>query len=124
MRTFRRLNDPERYYGLSWRGWLGCAAGGAILYVAIRVSPLGVKPTISVTVIALAFIGTVLYGLSGQAIGPGRFLVAAIRHATSPKQLTAPERPDAHGLVLDAAPPETRTAAPVTDVELVAETLG
>ena len=25
MQTLRRLNDPERYYGLSWRGWLGVA---------------------------------------------------------------------------------------------------
>jgi len=108
VQTFRRLNDPERYYGLSWRGWLGAAAGGAILYGAVRLSPLAVKPTISVTVIALAFAGTVLYGLTGQAIGPGRFLVAVIRHASSPKQLACPDRPDGHGLVLDAAPPETQ----------------
>ena len=117
MQTFRRLNDPERYYGLSWRGWLGCGAGGAILYAAVRVSPLGVKPTISVTVIALAFAGTVLYGLSGQALGPGRFLAAAIRHALSRKQLIAPERPDGYGLVLDASPPETHTPA-TTDLDL------
>lgn len=48
-----------------------------------------------------------LYGLSGQAIGPGRFLVAVIRHVSSPKHLACPEHPDGHGLVLDAAPPET-----------------
>lgn len=118
MQTFRRLNDPERYYGLSWRGWLGCAAGGAILYVAVRLSPLGVKPTISVTVIALAFAGTVLYGLSGQAIGPGRFLIAVIRHASSPKHLACPDRPDGHGLVLDAAPPETLAPTAQLDPEL------
>ena len=118
MRTFRRLNDPERYYGLSWRGWLGCAAGGGILYLAVRLSPLGVKPTISLTVIVLAFTGTVLYGLSGQAIGPARFLAAVIRHATSRKQLAAPERPDGHGLVLDAAPPETWTRTPGLDPAL------
>ncbi len=109
MQTFRRLNDPERYYGLSWRGWVGCGAGGVVLYAAVRFSPLGVKPTVSLTVIALAFAGTVLYGLSGQAIGPGRFLAAAIRHAISRKRLTAPEHPDGHGLVLDASPPETHT---------------
>ena len=124
MQTFRRLNDPERYYGLSWRGWLGCAAAGAILYLAIRISPLGVKPTISLTVIALAFLGTVVYGLSGQALAPGRFLIAAARHAISPKRLTAPPRPDTHGLVLDAAPPETQTATPAIDGDLVDEALG
>jgi hypothetical protein len=118
--TFRRLNDPERYYGLSWRGWLACAFGGGFLYAAVRFSPLDVKPTISLTVIALAFAGTVLYGLSGQAIGPGRFVTAAIRHALSRNRLIAPEQPDRHGLVLDAAPPETR--APVaSDVDLELE---
>lgn len=117
MQTFRRLNDAERYYGLSWRGWLGAGAGGAILYAAIRLSPLGVKPTISLTGIVLAFAGTVLYGLSGQAIGPGRFLIAAARHAISRKQLTPPARPDSHGLVLDASPPETHTPAPDSELE-------
>jgi hypothetical protein len=108
MQTFRRLNDPERYYGLSWRGWLGCATGGGILYLAVRISPLGVKPTISLTVITLAFAGTVLYGLSGQAIGPARCLIAVIRHATARKELVCPDRPDGLGLVLDAAPPESQ----------------
>ena len=122
MQTFRRLNDPERYYGLSWRGWLGLGVGGGLLYAAVRVSPLGVKPTISLTVIALAFAGTVLYGLSGQALGPGRFLAAAVRHALSPKQLLAPERPDACGLVLDASPPETHTRT-TGDLELELEGL-
>ncbi|MGO9973846.1 MAG: hypothetical protein ACLP01_13775 [Solirubrobacteraceae bacterium] len=112
MQTFRRLNDAELYYGLSWRGWLGAGAGGAILYAAIRLSPLGVKPTISLTGIALAFAGTVLYGLSGQAIGPGRFLIAADRHAISRKQLTPPARPDSHGLVLDGRSASTPSARP------------
>ncbi len=118
VQTFRRLNDPERYYGLSWRGWIGAAAGGAVLYAAVRVSPLGVKPTISLTVITLAFAGSVLYGLSGQAIGPGRFLIAAIRHATAPKRLACPERPDKHGLILDCAPPVSAAAVTELDPEL------
>ncbi len=118
MQTFRRLNDPERYYGLSWRGWLGAGVGAGVLYAAIRLSPLGAKPTISLTGIALAFAATVLYGLSGQAIGPGRFLIAVIRHGLSRKQLACPERPDGHGLVLDAAPAETQTPTPDLDPAL------
>jgi hypothetical protein len=35
METLRRLNDPERYYGLSWRSWLGVAIGGGLLYGAV-----------------------------------------------------------------------------------------
>ncbi len=104
MNTFRRLNDPERYYGLSWRGWLGAGAASGLLYLAVRVSPLGFRPTITITVLILALAGMVLYGLSGQAIGPGRYLACLLVYRLADKQLTAPEAPDKHGLVLDVAP--------------------
>jgi hypothetical protein len=108
MHTFRRLNDPERYYGLSWRGWLACGAGGGILYLAVRVSPLGLRATITIVVLVLvlvlAFAGVVLHGLSGQAIGPGRYLAVLARFRLAAKTLSVPERPDKLGLVLDAAP--------------------
>ena len=118
MQTFRRLNDPERYYGLSWRGWLGAAAGGGLLYVAVRFSPLGTKPTISITVIALGVIGSLLYGLSGQALGPGRFALAALGHAMSRKRLTLPATPDQHGIALQDAPPGATPASGQLDPEL------
>jgi len=102
--TFRRLNDPERYYGLSWRGWLGAGAAGGLLYLAVRVSPLGFRPTITITVLILALAGMALYGLSGQAIGPGRYLVCLLVYRLADKRLTVPEAPDKHGLVLNTAP--------------------
>ena len=92
MQTLRRLNDPERYYGLSWRGWLGVAVGGGLLYGAVRISPLGLRPTITIVVLALTFCGVVLHALSGQALGPGRHLLALIRYGLTPKQLTLPGR--------------------------------
>jgi len=104
MHTFRRLNDPERYYGLSWRGWLAAGAGGGILYLAVRVSPLAVRPTITITVLLLALGGVVLYGLAGQAIGPGRYLIALLKYHRAHKQLQPPEHPDKQGLVLASAP--------------------
>ena len=104
MRTFRRLNDPERYYGLSWRGWLAAGAGGGLLFVAVRVSPLGLRATITIVVLALAFAGVILHGLSGQAIGPARYLGVLVRYRLASKTLTVPERPDKLGLVLDSAP--------------------
>jgi hypothetical protein len=104
MQTLRRLNDPERYYGLSWRGWLAAGAGGGVLYAAVRVSPLGLRPTITITVLALAFIGVVLHALTGHALGPGRYLLALYRYTRARKRLVAPSRPDRGGLVLDAAP--------------------
>jgi hypothetical protein len=104
MQTLRRLNDPERYYGLSWRGWLATAAGGGLLYGAVRISPFGVRPTVTIVVLALAFCGVVLHALSGQALGPGRHLLALIRYALAPKQITPPTEPQRGGLVLDMAP--------------------
>ena len=122
METLRRLNDPERYYGLSWRGWLGVAIGGGLLYGAVRVSPLGVRPTVTIVVLMLAFCGVVLHALSGQALGPGRHLVALVRYALAPKQLELPERPDRGGLLLDAAP--TTAAEEVADGEAALEAVG
>lgn len=104
MQTYRRLNDPERYYGLSWRGWLAAAGGGGLLYGAVRVSPFGLRATITIVVLALALAGVVLYGLSGQAIGPGRYLVALVRYRLAAKALLAPEAPDKLGFVLDSVP--------------------
>jgi hypothetical protein len=118
VRTFRRLNDPERYYGLSWRGWLAAGAGGGLLYAAVRVSPLGVKPTITVMVIVLAIAGAVLYALSGQALGPGRYAAALIRHQLTRKRLVAPSEPDRQGLVLESVPPQPTTPTGELDVEL------
>jgi xanthosine utilization system XapX-like protein len=102
MQTFRRLNDAERYWGLSWRGWLGAGAAGGVLYAAVRLSPLPTKPTITVAVLVLALVGTVLYALSGQALGPGRYAAAVVRYRLATKQLGCPARPDKRGLVLDS----------------------
>jgi hypothetical protein len=114
MQTLRRLNDPERYYGLSWRGWLGVALGGGVLYGAVRLSPLGLRPTITIVVLALAFGGVVLHALSGRALGPGRHLMALLRYAMSAKRFTLPPEPGRGGLVLDAAPdPDVSDTPPV-----------
>jgi hypothetical protein len=104
MQTLRRLNDPERYYGLSWRGWLACGGGGAVVYGAVRVSPLGLRATVTVMVLVLAFCGVLLHSLSGQALGPARHLLALIVYARRAKRLELPAKPDAGGLVLDRAP--------------------
>ena len=103
MHTFRRLNDPERYYGLSWRGWLATCCGAGVLYAAVRVSPFATKPTVTITVLLLATLGTLFYGLAGQAIGPGRYLLALSRYRLANKRLAAPDEPDKRGLVLQAA---------------------
>ncbi len=120
MQTFRRLNDAERYYGLSWRGWLGAGGACGLLYLAVRVSPFGLRPTITIAVMALALAGVILYGLSGQAIGPGRYLIALIRYAMARKALVMPAAPDKLGLVLESVPEpeEQRGLEPMLDVEL------
>lgn len=85
---------------MTLRGWLGLAIGVAVLYLAVRFSPLAAKPTISVTLVLLTLVGGLLLGLSGQAIGPGRLLLAVIHHLATREQLTAPAKPDRFGLVL------------------------
>jgi hypothetical protein len=112
MQTLRRLNDPERYYGLSWRGWLGVGIGGGLLYAAVRISPLGLRPTITIVVLALAFCGVILHALSGQALGPGRHLIALMRYALAPKRLALPIEPESGGLLLETVPPEEPIEAP------------
>jgi hypothetical protein len=102
--TLRRLDDRERYWGLSWPGWVAVAAGGGVLYLAVRFSPLAVKPTITISLFVLAFVGMALYGVSGQALSPGRQLVAILAYHRAAKTLTLPERPDRRGLVLTATP--------------------
>jgi hypothetical protein len=112
VQTFRRLNDAERYYGLSWRGWLAAIAGGGLLYLAVRFSPFGFRPTVTFAVFVLTLVGVILHGLSGQAIGPGRYLIALVRYRLARKQLRPPERPDTHGFVLGTVPPTVEQPQP------------
>jgi hypothetical protein len=113
--TLRRLNDRERYYGLTWPGWVALALSGAILYGAVRISPFGLRATVTVVVLVLAFLASVALALQGQTIGPGRYLLALYRYRQAPKQLAPPTEPDRDGLVLDAVPPPEGELKPVWD---------
>lgn len=106
MQTFRRLNDGTRYYGMTWRGWLTASVAGGLLYVSVRLSPLGYKPTITLTLFVMAAAGIALYAVSGQALGPGRYVAAIIRWRFGPAQFVAAdaERPVSGGVVVDAVP--------------------
>jgi hypothetical protein len=105
--TLRRLNDRERYWGLTWPGWIAVSAGAGSLYLAIRLSPLSAKPTITVTLFGLTLVGMVLYGVSGQALSAGRQLMAVISYRRSAKLLALSTRAERRGLVLDTGPPPT-----------------
>jgi hypothetical protein len=117
--TLRRLDDRERYWGLSWPGWVAVGGGGGALYLAVRLSPLGTRPTITITLFILAFVGMALYGVSGQALSPGRQLLAILAYRRGARTLTLPNRSDRRGLVLTSAPPLTQPAGPppVFDVQ-------
>ena len=106
MATLRRLNDATTYYGLSWRGWLATAVGAGVLYGAVRLSPLPFKPTLTITLLILAGVGMVLYGLSGQALGVGRYLTAVAAWRLAPKRYLPPDHkhPVQGGLAVDAVP--------------------
>jgi len=103
MRTFRRLNDGARYYGLTWHGWLALGLAGAVLYAAVRLSPLGYRPTITMTLFAFAAAGMVLYAVSGQALGPGRYIAAFVRWRCGPGSFDA-AAPVTGGVVVDTLP--------------------
>ena len=113
--TLRRLNDRERYYGLTWPGWIAIALAGGVLYGAVRVSPFGLRPTVTAVVLVLAFCASLALALGGQTIGPARYLLALYRYRRAPKQLGLPSKPDRHGLVLDVAPSPETDSEPTVD---------
>jgi len=102
--TLRRLNDRERYWGLTWPAWLACGIAAGLLYGAVRLSPLGVRPTVTIVLLVLAFAGMVLAGVSGQALSPGRQLLAIVAYRRAPKRYRVIDKPSRHALVLDHAP--------------------
>jgi hypothetical protein len=106
MRTFRRLNEGARYYGLAWQGWLALGLAAGVLYVAVRISPLGYRPTTTMTLFALAAAGMVLYAVSGQALGPGRYIAAFARWRCGPAYFVAPDATTrvTGGVIVDAVP--------------------
>jgi hypothetical protein len=106
MQTYRRLNDPTRYYGLSWRGWIGVVAGGGVVYLGVRFSPLDARPTITLLVFLLAIVGVGLYALSGQALGIRAYATAFLRWRLGPKHYTAaPEDTPQGGILVDGGLP-------------------
>ena len=113
--TLRRLNDRERYYGLTWPGWVALAAAGGMLYGAVRVSPLGLRATVSIVVLVMAFLASVALALQGQTIGPTRYMLALYRYRRAAKRLAPPTCPDKFGLVLDVAPGAEPEREPVLD---------
>jgi hypothetical protein len=104
MQTLRRLNDRERYYGLTFPGWLAVACSAGLLYGAIQVSPFGTRATVTIVVLVLAAAAMVILAASGQALSPGRHLAAIYRYHRATKRLELAARPDKRGLVLDSAP--------------------
>jgi len=106
MQTFRRLNDGTRYYGMTWQGWLAAALAGGVLYVSVRFSPLSYKPTITLTLFVMAAAGVALYAVGGQALGPGRYVLAIVRWRFGPAHFLAPdaEEPVSGGVIVDAVP--------------------
>ena len=105
--TLRRLNDRERYWGLTWPAWIAAAAAGGVLYGAVKLSPFGFKPTVTIVALLIALFAMVLLGVSGQALSPGRQLQAIARYRRSPKRWELPNEPDRRGLVLAVAPEDT-----------------
>jgi hypothetical protein len=116
--TLRRLNDRERYWGLTWPGWIAAVAAGGVLYGAVKLSPFGFKPTVTIVALLIGLFAMVLLGVSGQALSPGRQMQAIARYRRSPKRWTLPAGADKHGLVLATAPPPDIDEAEGLDLDL------
>ena len=86
--TLRRLDDGTRYYFLTWRQWLAALAGGGLLYVAVRFSPLSQKWTFTAVLLALASVAVAILPLTGNALGLDRYLAAIARWTIGPKRYT------------------------------------
>jgi hypothetical protein len=91
--TLRRLDDGTRYYHLTWRQWLAALAGGAVLYLVVKYSPLSHKWTFTVVLLALASVAVVILPLTGNALGLDRYLAAIARWTLGPKRYSAAGRP-------------------------------
>lgn len=102
--TLRRLNDRERYWGMTWPGWCAAAAAGGVLYGAVKLSPFGAKSTVTIVVLLLAFGVTLVLGVSGQALSPARHLRAIVAYRRSPKRWSLSAKQDGRGLLLASAP--------------------
>ncbi len=117
--TLRRLNDRERYWGLTWPAWIAVGIAGGLLYGAVRVSPFGARATITLVVLILAFAGMVIAGVSGQALSPGRQLLAIVRYHRAARRYRLPAVPDKRGLILDRRPPNPDQPADLEGFEEV-----
>ena len=102
--TLRRLDDRERYWGLTWPGWLAAAPGPARCIWRSGCRPSAPSRRSRSPCSCWRSSGMVLYGVSGQALSPGRQLLAIISYRRSAKLLALADRAERRGLVLDAAP--------------------
>ncbi len=88
MPTLRRLDDGTRYYHLTFRQWAAALAGLAVLYGAVRVSPLSHKWTFTVVVLLLSGVAAVIAPLTGNALGVERYLAALVRRGVGRRYFT------------------------------------
>ena len=89
MPTLRRLDDGTRYYHLTFRQWGAALAGLALLYGAVRLSPLSQKWTFTLVLLTLAAITAVILPLTGNALGLDRHLAAIVRWVVGRRYFTA-----------------------------------
>jgi hypothetical protein len=107
MPTLRRLDDGTRYYHLTWRQWAAALAGGGVLYVAVRFSPLSHRWTFTAVLLVLATLAVAILPLTGNALGLDRYLAAIVHWTLGPKHHTVTGRPGSTargGVLLSTVP--------------------
>lgn len=114
MPTLRRLDDGTRYYYLTWRQWIAALTAGAILYGAVRFSPLSGRWTFTAVLLVLAAVAVTILPLTGNALGLDRYLAAIVRWRLGPKHYTPTAEPVRGGVLLQSVP-VTFTDTPLED---------
>ena len=115
MATLRRLDDGTRYYYLTWRQWAAALTAGAILYAAVRFSPLSGRWTFTAVLLVLAALAVTILPLTGNALGLDRYLAAIVRWRLGPKHYTPTSAETLRGGVLLQSVPVTFTDTPPED---------
>jgi hypothetical protein len=102
--TLRRLDDGTRYYHLTWRQWAAALTAGAVLYAAVRFSPLSQRWTFTAVLLLLAAVAVTIVPLTGNALSLDRYLAAIVRWRLGPKHHTLVSEPVRGGVMLTSVP--------------------
>ena len=113
--TLRRLNDRERYYGLTWPGWVALAVAGGILYGGGPRLPVRAPRDRDRRRSRARVRRERRARTAGADDRPGRYLLALYRYRRAAKQLAPPTGLTSSGSSSTSHPAREGEREPVLD---------